>query len=159
MPSDLSARDKDLMVRTMLGEAGQEGPRGQAAVAHVILNRTATGSFGKTPSDVVLAPNQFEPWSTKAGQLMAIRPDSGAYRDASDIVDMVAKGDIPDPTNGATHFLNPVIVKARRGGSLPDWAASPVATIGNHTFYAPQGAVKASVDPMDAINQAIASPQ
>lgn len=157
--SDLSPKDKDLMVRTILGEASGEGPRGQAAVAHVILNRTASGDYGKSPSDVVLARNQFEPWSTKASQLMAIKPDSQAYRETSDIVDMAASGDIPDPTKGATHFLNPAIVMARRG-SLPAWASQPVMTIGNHTFYAPKGAVTgaaaAPADPLDAINQAIA---
>lgn len=153
MPAnDLSARDKDLMVRTILGEAAQEGPQGQAAVAHVILNRVASGDYGKTPQAVVLAPNQFEPWSTRAKELLAIKPDSQAYRETSDIVDMVRNGDVPDPTNGATHFLNPNIVMQRRG-SLPGWAAKPIATIGNHTFFAPQGRV---VDPLDAINQAIA---
>lgn len=150
----LSAKDKDLMVRTMLGEAANEGPQGQAAVAHVILNRTAAGSYGKTPTEVMLAPNQFEPWTTRAKELNAIKPSSPAYRDASDIVDMVASGDIPDPTGGATHFLNPAIVKQRRGGSLPDWAQAPIAKIGNHTFYAPEGRV--APDPLDAINRAIA---
>lgn len=151
MASDLSPRDKDLMVRTILGEAAQEGPRGQAAVAHVILNRLASGNYGKTASDVVLAPNQFEPWSTRAKELSAIKPDSPAYRETSDIVDMARSGDIPDPTNGATHFLNPNIVMQRRG-SLPSWAQTPVAKIGNHTFFVPRGPV---VDPMDAINKAI----
>ena len=155
MPSDLSSKDKDLMVRTILGEAAQEGPRGQAAVAHVILNRLASGSYGKNASQVVLAPNQFEPWSTRSKELLAIKPTDPAYRETSDIVDMAKNGDIPDPTNGATHFLNPNIVMQRRG-VLPSWAAQPVAKIGNHTFFAPQGPVVGpAVDPMDAINKAI----
>jgi spore germination cell wall hydrolase CwlJ-like protein len=153
--NDLSSRDKDMMVRTILGEAAQEGPRGQAAVAHVILNRLASGNYGKSPTDVVLAPNQFEPWSTRSKELMAIKPTDPAYRETSDIVDMAKSGDIPDPTNGATHFLNPNIVMQRRG-SLPSWAQAPVAKIGNHTFFAPQGAVVGpTVDPLDAINKAI----
>jgi conjugal transfer mating pair stabilization protein TraG len=142
------------MIRTILGEAAQEGPQGQAAVAHVILNRTAAGSFGKTPTDVVLAPNQFEPWTTRSKELMAIKPSSPAYQQASDILDMVTNGEVRDPTGGATHFLNPDIVRQRRGGSLPSWAGQPVATIGNHAFFAPQGRV-AGVDPLDAINRAI----
>lgn len=153
MPSEMTDRDKDLVVRTILGEAAKEGPRGQAAVAHVILNRAAAGSYGKTPADVVLAPNQFEPWSTRKAELMAIKPTDPAYREASDIVDMAVSGDIPDPTGGATHFLNPAIVRQRRGGTLPNWAQTPVATIGNHSFYAPQGRI---ADPLDAINRAIA---
>jgi spore germination cell wall hydrolase CwlJ-like protein len=152
MASDLSPRDKDLMVRTMLGEAANQGPQGEAAVAHVILNRLATGNYGKTASDVVLAPHQFEPWSTRPGELMSIKPTSQAYRDTADIVDMVVNGDVPDPTAGATHFLNPDIVRQRRGGTLPDWAQQPIAKIGDHTFYAPYGRV---VDPVDAINKAL----
>src|SRR5690349_6650384 len=110
------------MVRTILGESAQEGPQGQAAVAHVILNRLASGNYGKTASDVVLAPRQFEPWSTRADELKAIKPQSAAYRNAADIVDMAVSGDVPDPTGGATHFLNPVIAR-QRGGTLPNWAA------------------------------------
>lgn len=155
MPSDLSGRDRDLMIRTILGEAANEGPQGQAAVAHVILNRAAAGSYGKTPSDVVLAPNQFEPWTTRSKELLAIKPTSPAYQQTSDILDMVTNGEVPDPTGGATHFLNPDIVRQRRGGSLPSWAAQPTATIGGHAFFAPQGRV-AGVDPLDAINRAIA---
>lgn len=154
MPSDLSAKDRDLMIRTIIGEAANEGPRGQAAVAHVILNRAAAGRYGSTPSQVVLAPNQFEPWSTRSKELMGYKPNSASYQNIGDIVDMAAAGDIPDPTNGATHFLNADIVRQRRGGSLPDWAASPVAKIGGHTFYAPEGKV-AGADPLDAINKAI----
>jgi spore germination cell wall hydrolase CwlJ-like protein len=145
------------MIRTIIGEAGNQGPQGQAAVASVILNRVAAGKYGKTASDVVLAPNQFEPWSTRRGELMGYKPDSATYKNVGDVVDMVASGDVPDQTNGATHFLNPNIVMQRRG-SLPDWAAKPVAKIGDHTFFAPQGAV-AGVDPLDAINRAINSEQ
>lgn len=86
---------------------------------------------------------------------MAIKPTSTPYREAADIVDMAVAGDIPDPTGGATHFLNPAIVKQRRGGTLPNWAQQPIAEIGGHTFYAPLGRV-AGVDPLDAINRAIA---
>ena len=146
------------MIRTVLGEAGNQEPRGQAAVASVILNRVAAGKYGKTPSDVVLSPHQFEPWSTRAKELQGYSPASAAYKNVGDIVDMVAAGDVPDQTNGATHFLNADIVQQRTGGKLPDWAAKPVAKIGAHTFYAPEGAV-AGVDPLDAINRAINSEQ
>ena len=45
-------------------------------------------------------------------------------------------GQTPNPTSGATHFLNPVIVRERRGGSLP-WARGEGRPIGRHTFYFP----------------------
>ena len=155
MPSDLTPKDRDLMIRTILGEAANEGPRGQAAVAHVILNRTAEGRYGNTPSQVVLAPNQFEPWSTRSKELLGYKPTSQPYQQVGDIVDMVAGGEIPDPTNGATHFYSPVS-QAALGRAAPSWATKPIAKIGGHTFFAPEG--RAVVDPLDAINKAISDP-
>ena len=38
-----------------------------AAVASVIRNRLAAGGYGKTPTDIVRAPNQFEPWNAGSG--------------------------------------------------------------------------------------------
>jgi spore germination cell wall hydrolase CwlJ-like protein len=161
MTSSLSQRDRDLVIRTMIGEAGNQGPQGQAAVAHVILNRLAAGKYGNTASDVVLAPHQFEPWQTRSKELMGYDPKGSAYQNAGDILDMTEGGDIPDRTNGATHFLNANIVKQRTGGSLPSWASKPIAQIGDHTFYAPEGKVApnvADIDPLDAINRSISDP-
>ena len=56
----------------------------------------------------------------------------------AEIADAVLAGHIPDPTTGATHFLNPVIVRERRGGSLPSWADSDGQPIGRHVFYCPE---------------------
>jgi len=49
-------------------------------------------------------------------------------------------GDMPDPTAGATHFLNPTVVRQRSGGSLPSWARGEGVSIGRHTFYSPDEA-------------------
>jgi spore germination cell wall hydrolase CwlJ-like protein len=38
-----------------------------AAVASVIRNRLAAGGYGKTPTDIVRASNQFEPWNAGSG--------------------------------------------------------------------------------------------
>ena len=54
---------------------------------------------------------------------------------------IAAVGQVPDPTGGATHFLNPTIVRERRGGSLPSWAQGEGQPIGNHTFYRPDEGV------------------
>lgn len=141
------------MIRTIIGEAGNQGPQGEAAVASVILNRVASGKYGDTPSQVVLAPNQFEPWSTRKSQLLAINPNSAAYRNTGDIVDMVNSGDIPDQSQGATHFYAPK-AQAALGRKPPSWAINPITQIGGHVFFAPEGKV-AGVDPLDAINKAI----
>src|SRR5258707_194595 len=159
---DISPQDRDMMVRTVIGEADDQPAVGQAGVAHVILNRLRDGRWGDTPSSVVLARNQFEPWSTRARELTGIKPDSDRYQKVAGVVDDVLAGRTPDPTGGATHFLQPDIVR-RRGGSLPDWASGPGLRIGDHVFYKPDQSPAAPdilsppVDPMAAINAAIAA--
>src|SRR5438094_786151 len=72
----------DQMVRTVLGEAGGEGPQGQQAVAHVVLNRARQS--GQSTDQVIFAPNQFEPWNnpqTRA-RLEGIDPRSPEYQQA-----------------------------------------------------------------------------
>lgn len=125
--------DRDAMIRTVLGEAGNQGDLGQAAVAHVIMNR-AIGS-GSSPTAVVLAPNQFE---ANSGGLKSYAPSSPAYQSAAKVVDGVLGGDVPDPTNGATNFLNPDTVMSRYG-RLPKWAQGDAVQIGQHVFLGGRG--------------------
>lgn len=141
----------DLLVRTMYGEAAGEGPDGQAAVGHVILNRVKEGDRYGGPSvrDVVMAPKQFEPWGNPAARkrMLALDPSSPKYQQLAQIAQGVASGEVPDPTGGATHFANEDIVKQRRGGGVAPWMAKMADSarkIGNHTFYGGGGA---PVDP------------
>lgn len=138
----ISPSDRDYAIRTMIGEAANEPDDGLAGVASVILNRTRSGRFGKTPGEVVLQKGQFEPWDTRRDELLSYSDKDPAYQRAAKIFDSVYKGETPDPTKGATHFLNEDIVRQRRGGSLPDWASGTGQKIGAHTFYSPDGAVK-----------------
>lgn len=158
MANDLDPKSRDLMIRTILGEAANEPPQGQAAVASVILNRATSGRYGgTTPAQVVMAPNAFEPWSRRSKELMAIKPDSAQYQNVGDIVDMVHSGDIPDQSQGATHFYSPAS-QAALGRQAPSWATNTITKIGGHVFYAPEGKVLPSIDPLDAINRAMAEP-
>ena len=145
---------RNAAIRTVIGEAGDQSPDGQAAVANVIANRLASGQWGDNAKAVVLAPGQFEPWQTRPAELAGINKNSKQYRDVGRIVDSVASGDTPDFTGGSTHFLQPDIVRARRGGSLPDWAQGPAITIGAHNFYAP-GDPNFRNDGIAAINAAL----
>src|SRR3990167_8660013 len=135
---------RDLAIRTMIGEAANQGPEGLAAVAHTIQNRLKAGTFGKDIPNIVLARNQFEPWQTRRGELEKIDPNSSQYQMAAKIYDDVIGGRIPDPTKGATHFLNPEIVM-QRSGRLPPWAQGDGTKIGQHTFYNPQPTAAAPV--------------
>ena len=129
--------ERDYLIRTVVFEAGSESDEGKAAVVHVILNRIKSNRWADTIKGVVTAPWQFEPWMTRRKEIKALSADDPRYQDAARIADAVLSGDVPDPTEGATHFLNPDIVRKRRGGSLPAWARGEGQSIGRHTFYAP----------------------
>ncbi len=129
-----SGADRDAAIRTVIAEAGNQGPVGMNAVASVIKNRAAAGNYGgDTAGAVVRAPNQFEPWNTEAGRakMAAIDPNSKAYKDASAALDSAYFGN--DPTNGAKNFIQPTL-QAALGRSMPTWAQQPGVMIGDHKF-------------------------
>lgn len=136
--------DRDLAIRTVLSEAGNQGPDGMAAVAAVIKNRTLKGKYGgKSPAEVVTARNQFEPWNDagkgKANDPLSYSPTSTKYQEAARIVDGVFSGVLKDPTGGATHFYAPQ-AQADLGRKAPSWAKGQQGLkIGDHMFFSPDG--------------------
>lgn len=139
--------DRDLMIRTVYGEAGNEPTEGQRAVAAVIRNRTADGGYGGTTiPGVVLAKNQFEPWNGGVAKqrMLALSPDDPKYKAIGDQVDSAYFG-ANDPTEGATHFYSPG-GQAALGRQAPSWAKGEFTEIGGHRFYSPDdGATPAPV--------------
>lgn len=135
LPND-DAEARDYLIRTLVFEAAEEPDEGKAAVVHVILNRMRSKRWGDSVKEVVTDPWQFEPWMTRRKEIKSLSVDDPRYIDAARITDAVLAGILPDPTEGATHFLNPDIVRKRRGGSLPAWARGEGQSIGKHTFYA-----------------------
>lgn len=127
---------RDLAIRTVLAEAGGEGPQGMAAVAHVINNRVASGKWGKDAGSVVTAPLQFSPWNAgSTNDPRRFDPNSPSYQQAAQIYDAATGGQMPDPTGGALHFANP-------GASTASWVGRAMAgdptnrtQIGNHVFF------------------------
>jgi conjugal transfer mating pair stabilization protein TraG len=129
MPMD--PNDRDMMIRTIAGEAGNQPPLGQAAVAHVIMNRVADGGYGDGVQGVLNAPvkpgssyKQFSVWNAPGMQessstARSLNPNDPQYASIGSIVDKVYGGLIPDPTNGATHYYAP---KSMQGGRPPPWA-------------------------------------
>ena len=93
-PSD---QDLDYMARTMIREAGGEGPEGMAAVGHVMNNRLNAGNFGKTMQDVATAPNQFTPWNEDLRGTYQdprlINPESNDYKNAVELARKVHSGE------------------------------------------------------------------
>jgi spore germination cell wall hydrolase CwlJ-like protein len=102
-----------------------------AAVASVIRNRLAAGGYGRTPSEIVHAPSQFEAWNPPSGTGPALTadPKSSAYRQAAALAQGVFRGVIQDQTGGATHFFAPVAQHAL-GREAPGWASGSLAEIG-----------------------------
>jgi len=147
-PVTLNPKDRDAMIRTIYGEAANEPDAGKAAVANVILNRTKSGKYGgDTPTSVVMAKGQFEPWmwNDTRQRMLSLSPDDPQYKKIGGIVDSVASGETPDNTNGATHFVSPG-GQAAMGRQMPAWASGQPLTIGGHNFYAPEGRVNRSND-------------
>jgi N-acetylmuramoyl-L-alanine amidase len=138
MTHDLGSKARDYLIRTIVFEASGETEIGKTAVAHVILNRKKNGRWGNRIEEVVTYPWQFEPWMTRRDEIEKLSTDDPRYLDAAKIADAVLAGTVSDPTAGATHFLNPVIVRQRRAGSLPAWAEGDGQPIGRHVFYTPE---------------------
>ena len=131
------ANERDYLIRTIAFEASGETEIGKVAVAYAVLNRQKRGRWGDTIEAVVTSPGQFEPWMTRRKAIESLSPDDPRYESAAIVADAVLGGRVTDPTAGATHFLNPVIVRERRGGSLPSWASGAGRPIGRHVFYSP----------------------
>ena len=132
---DQVVNGRDYLINTIAFEASGETEIGKVAVAYAVLNRKNSGRWGDTIEGVVTSPGQFEPWMTQREAIECLSPDDPRYKGAARIADAILSGQMPDPTAGATHFLNPIIVRARRGGSLPSWASGEGRPIGRHVFY------------------------
>jgi spore germination cell wall hydrolase CwlJ-like protein len=129
--------ERDYLIRTIAFEACGETELGRVAVAYAVLNRKKRGRWGDRIQAVVTAPGQFEPWMTRRREMERLSSIDPCYQSAAATADAVLSGQVRDPTAGATHFLNPVIVRARRNGTLPSWASGHGRPIGRHTFYSP----------------------
>lgn len=141
----LTPYQRDILIRTVAGEAMSESPAGQAAVVHTILNRAADGRWPTDPAKVALQPQQFSAWNKGAGGNAlpyTIKPGSAAYEAIGQLVDGAASGAIADPTGGAVFYYAP---KGMAGGKKPSWYGSanregPARRLGNHIFLGRTGA-------------------
>ena len=126
----VSPLDRDLWIRTVIGEAANDPSA--TGVASVIANRMRNS--GQGAASVVLSPGQFEPWATRSRELMSYSPDSTPYKTAASIVDGIIAGTTADPTGGATQFYAPVAQKAL-GRNPPSWDDGTGQQIGGHLFF------------------------
>lgn len=156
---DLSAHDRDLLIKTVMAEAGPKGdPDEQAAVAHVILNRLNSGNYRPNLPGVLFQRGQFEPWDSSKlndpknkNNPLKYNARTPGYDDTARVVDGVLSGQTPDPTGGSDHFQQPDIVNARiKAGQIAASSAAPQGAqrIGNQVFWK-GGAPKSKPNPKD----------
>ena len=141
--------DRDVMIRTVLGEASGEGMEGMAAVALVIRNRSDDQRYPDTVGAVSLQPNQFSAWNTDGSGnhlVSKYNPGDPAYDRAAYVVDAVMGGFVPDFTEGATHYYSPAGMQALvnqgyQNNLIPGWLQGENAardslpvSIGGHVF-------------------------
>lgn len=134
-----SEKDRDILARTLWGEARGEGLDGQVAVAWTIRNRVFDGNdkswWGEGYAGVCLKPWQFSCWNQNDpnhAYLCGAKPIPAAqFAQAQRAADQVMSGSVPDPTGGATHYYATTMPKA------PAWAAKAKQTLrlGHHVFF------------------------
>lgn len=135
-PIDLSPADRDIAIRTIIGEAEGEGGAGQEAVAQVIANRFDQG-YGPSVAAIAGDETQFNAWA--GDRVTAYGPGDPVYEQVGQIVDRVfAERPEPAPEVGnSTEFYS--------GGKEPGYwgkgAVQKIGQVGNHVFGAIKNAV------------------
>jgi hypothetical protein len=139
---ELTDYQRDILIRTALGEAAGEGKEGMAAVLHVILNRANSGQFPSDPAEVALQNKQFSTWNKGEGgnNPQKWSENSKSYRTAAAALDGVLSAK-SDPTGGALYY--------HAKGVTPYWAddvnKNGVVKIGAHRFYPSHPVPKANI--------------
>ncbi len=106
-------------------ESKGESLNGQLAVAHVVLNRAASGRFPSSICGVVYQRSQFS--FVRGGRMPSINTGSQDWREAVAIA-QIAKSGLWESPVGKALFFHATHVS-------PGWKLKRVATIENHIFY------------------------
>lgn len=127
------ARDLECLTQAIYYEARGESPKGQAAVAQVVMNRVKHPAFPKTVCAVVYqgsARRDGCQFSFTCDGSMRARHEAGAWERARRVAARVLAGaaSIPD-IGSATHYHTTEV--------SPSWGAQmrQVAQVGVHVFY------------------------
>jgi spore germination cell wall hydrolase CwlJ-like protein len=127
--------DLYFLVLTIEQEASSEPYEGQLAVAFVIMNRVRVEK--SSVIDIVLKPMQFSSWNSDSPTRMHIdTTPNDAFKSCYKAACAAYFELVPDPSKGASHYLNEEVTRKLRGGTLPGWFDESKVTvrIGNHTF-------------------------
>jgi spore germination cell wall hydrolase CwlJ-like protein len=135
----ITDNDRDILARTVWGEARGESLNGQIAVAWTIRNRVNDGNsrswWGEGYAGVCQKPYQFSCWNRSDPNFVYL---SGVkqipfreFAQARIAADQVLDGKVPDPTGGATHYYATTMSKP------PTWTrgAKHTLKLGHHMFF------------------------
>lgn len=128
----------DILARTIWGEARGDGLLAMRKVGHVILNRAKISEkhgrywWGNNIIQICQKPYQFSVWNRSDPnfrKLQTVDENTASFRAALRIARSLIYDDLPDLTDGATHYHKTSIA--------PYWAKNeqPVKTYKNHAFY------------------------
>jgi len=111
MAETLSDYQKDILIRTALGEARGEGVEGMADVIQTIFNRANDPRFPSDPAAAALENKQYSTWNTGAGgnNPQQFSKDSDIYKRAERALELVTSGTRPDYTGGAVFYKTPSV--------------------------------------------------
>jgi N-acetylmuramoyl-L-alanine amidase len=129
--------DKEVLARTVFGEARGEAPEGQRAVAWVWLNRRddPMGRWQPTVASCCLQPRQASCWDeSDPNRALLTRATTafGPLKPCADVAFGVLLGELPDNTGGANHYLRADLAER----APPYWydPAKVTARVGRHLF-------------------------
>ena len=134
---NLTDKDNEALVRTLLGEGRSGGVEGMTDIASVIMNRLATGKHGNTIEDVVKKPYQFSAWNAElpGGQadsnynaMMGFQEGSPEWNQALEAINAAQQG---DSVGGAMHYLTPAVADTTYWSK----GVEPSISRGGHNFY------------------------
>ncbi len=119
--------------RIAWGEARNQGPEGLQAVLNVMANRKNDRRYPNTLAGVATQRKQFSAYNENdpnRPKLEAVQDDDPIFAEAVELAALAVRGELPDVTNGATHYHT-------RSIAPPFWAknATTTARIGDHIFY------------------------
>jgi hypothetical protein len=110
-------------------EARGESLEGQLAVAHVVMNRAASGKYPTSWCGVVKQPWQFSFVNPRTGYMPSVDQDSQSWRNALGVTRLAVANAVPSlPTDCLWYHADYV---------APSWGKrlSKVQKIGAHIFY------------------------
>ncbi len=135
-----------LLARMLLGEAESCSEIEKIAVAYTALNRINDNQAwnGTTLREVLLKPRQYSCFNENINSKLKnpLRYNAEEFISSLHLAREILAGKYPDPTNGATHYLNPNHPDLK-GKPLPAWTkklkevrlnANTIEKI-YHTFY------------------------